>query len=52
MPISGLEEPEAAFLSPKLDRQTTDHALSAADHRSSGGPDRQVSGDDRRATDQ
>jgi hypothetical protein len=35
MAISGLEEPEAAFLSQKLDRQVTDHALSAADHLSS-----------------
>ena len=33
--ISGRYKPEAAFLSQKLDRQVTDHALSAADHLSS-----------------
>ena len=35
MPISLLEEPEAAVLSQKRDRQVAEHALNAADHRSS-----------------
>jgi hypothetical protein len=44
---SKLEESETAFQSHKLDRQVTDHTVSATNHLSSGGPDRQGDGDDR-----